>query len=232
MHSPRWTSKGARIITATVVAGIALVSMLLSGRAVLAAAVTIEGRTLVNSGYAVADVATSTNLIAFQVVETNHGASSLNGDLDIDAEVIHVLDLTSGHVRNLELAGGRPVVDGALVAFAVPEEDQGSTDLNSDGDMIDTVWHVYDARTGVTSNLGLAVSEWYLQVSDPLAFAIVWEAGQNATDLNADSDATDWVAHAYDAASRTTFNLAVAVEVGAADRFDAEDGIAAFFVDE
>jgi len=232
MLSPGWTLKCTRSTTVAVVVGVAFVSMLLSGGAIPAAAVTIEGHTIVNSGYAVADVATSANLIAFQVVETNQGASSLNGDLDIDDEVIHVLDLTSGHVHNLELAGGRPVVDGALVAFAVSEEDQGHTDLNSDGDMTDTVWHVYDARTGLTSNLGLAVSEWYLQVSDPLALAIVWEGGQDATDLNADSDATDWVAHTYDAASRTTINLAVAVEIGAADRFDAEDGIAAFFVDE
>jgi hypothetical protein len=50
---------------------------------------------------------------------------------------------------------------------------------------------VYDARTDVTSNLGLAVSEWCLQVSDPLALAIVWEAGQNATDLNGDGDFID-----------------------------------------
>jgi hypothetical protein len=40
------------------------------------------------------------------------------------------------------------------------------------------------------------------------------------------------VAHAYDAESRTMTNLALALEISAASRFDAEDGIAAFFVDE
>ncbi len=120
MHSLRWTSKGSRIFTAAVLAGVALVSVLLSGTAVLAATVTIEGRTLINTGYAVADVATSTNLIAFQVVETNHGASSLNGDLDIDDEVIHVLDLTSGHVRNLQLADGFESGDTSIWSNTVP----------------------------------------------------------------------------------------------------------------
>jgi hypothetical protein len=220
------------IVTAVFVAGLAVGSMLLSGGTAHAATVTVAGHTLSNTGYAVADVATSPDLVAFQVVEAKQGAQSLNGDFDIDDEVIHVLDTANGQVRNLGLAGGRPVVDGALVAFAVPEEDQGNTDLNGDGDRTDTVWHVYDARTGVTSNLGLAVSEWDLLVGDPLVLAIVWEAWQNATDLNGDGDATDWVAHVYDAENRTTSNLALAVEISAASRFDAEDGIAAFFVDE
>ena len=214
------------------VAGVTLGSMLLSGGTAHAAAVTVAGRTLSNTGYAVADVATSPDLVAFQVVEAKQGAQSLNGDFDIDDEVIHVLDTASGQVRNLGLAGGRPFVDGGLVAFAVLEEDQGNTDLNGDGDASDAVLHVYNARTGVTSNLGLAVSEWDLLVSDPLVLAIVSEAWQNATDLNGDADTNDWVAHAYNADSRTTSNLALAVEIGAANRFDAEAGIAAFFVDE
>ncbi|MDX2438468.1 MAG: hypothetical protein QNL88_15655 [Acidobacteriota bacterium] len=222
----------AVLLTLALVAVVALGSISPSAGTAHAAAVTVAGRTLSNTGYAVADVAASPALVAFQVIEAKQFAQSLNGDLDIDDDVIHVLDTATGHVRNLGLAGGRPVVDGALVAFAVPEEDQGRTDLNGDGDKTDTVLHVYNARTGVTSNLGLAVSEWDLRVGDPLVLAIVWEAGQNATDLNADGDATDWVAHAYDAEGRTTNNLALAVEVSAASRFDAEDGIAAFFVDE
>jgi len=220
------------IVTAVFVVGVALGSMLLAGGTAHAAAVTVAGRTLSNTGYAVADVATSPDLVAFQVVEAKQGAQSLNGDFDIDDEVIHVLDTASGQVRNLGLAGGGPVVDGALVAFAVPEEDQGNTDLNGDGDTTDAGLHVYDARTGVTSNLGLAVSKWDLLVSDPLVLAIVFEAWQNASDLNGDGDATDWVVHAYNADSRTTNNLALAVEISAASRFDAEDGVAAFFVDE
>ena len=229
MKSLAGAAVSSMLVLVTVVA---LGSISLSGGTAHAAEVTIVGRILTNTGYAVGDVATSPDLIAFQVIEAKQDAQNLNGDLDIDDEVIHVLDTAGGHVRNLGLAGGRPVVDGALVAFAVPEEDQGNTDLNGDGDRTDTVLHVYDARTGVTSNLGLAVSEWDLLVSDPLVLAIVWEAGQNATDLNADGDATDWVAHAYDADIGTTINLALAVEIGAASRFDAEDGIAAFFVDE
>ena len=218
--------------TLALVAVVALGAIPPSAGTAHVAAVTVAGRTLSNTGYAVADVAASPALIAFQVIEAKQFAQSLNGDLDIDDDVIHVLDTATGHIRNLGLAGGRPVVDGALVAFAVPEEDQGNTDLNGDGDKTDTVLHVYNARTGVTSNLGLAVSEWDLLVGDPLVLAIVSEAWQNASDLNADGDFTDWVAHAYDAESRTMTNLALALEISAASRFDAEDGIAAFFVDE
>ena len=218
--------------TLALVAVVALGSIPPSAGTAHVAAVTVAGRTLSNTGYAVADVAASPALVAFQVIEAKQFAQSLNGDLDIDDDVIHVLDTATGHIRNLGLAGGRPVVDGALVAFAVPEEDQGNTDLNGDGDKTDTVLHVYNARTGVTSNLRLAVSEWDLLVGDPLVLAIVSEAWQNASDLNADGDFTDWVAHAYDAESRTMTNLALALEISAASRFDAEDGIAAFFVDE
>jgi hypothetical protein len=186
----------------------------------------------VNSGFAVADVASGAELVAFQVIEASQGAQSLNGDGDAADEVIHVLDSLTGQVHNLAVAGGRPVVDGSLVAFAVPEDDQGNTDLNGDGDTLDTVWHVYDARTGTTSNLGCSVLEWDLMVGDPVALAVVSEAGQNGADLNSDGDASDWVVHVYDAVDQTTTNLALAVEAGAANRFDAEAGIAAFSVDE
>jgi hypothetical protein len=219
-------------LSGALVAGLALGSILLPGRTARAEGMKVVGRTLINTGYAIDNVATGVDLVAFQVIEVNQGAGSLNGDLDVDDKVIHVLDTVTGSVRNLGLAGGRPVVDGALVSFAVPEEDQGNTDLNGDGDSIDTVWHVYNARTGVTSNLGLAITEWYIQIGDPLVLATVWENWQGASDLNGDSDATDWVAHVYDADSGTTTNLALAVEVSAAGLFDAEDGVAAFFVDE
>jgi hypothetical protein len=212
--------------------GLALGSMLLLVETAGAKGLKVVSRTLINTGYAVDNVATGVNLVAFQVIEANQGAGSLNGDFDTDDKVIHVLDTVTGSVRNLGLAGGWPVVNGALVAFAVPEEDQSSADLNGDGDRIDSVWHVYNARTGVTSNLGLAITAWDIQVGDPLVLARVSESRQGASDLNSDGDATDWVAYVHDADSGTTTNLALAVDVDAASRFDCENGIAAFFVDE
>lgn len=211
---------------------LALGSMLLPVGTTSAAGMKVVGRTLINTGYAVEDVAAGTALVAFQVIEANQGATNLNGDLDVDDKVIHVLDTATGEVRNLGLAGGRPFVNGALVAFAVLEEDQGNSDLNGDGDRTDAVWHVYDARTGVTSNLGLAISQWDLHVGGSLVLATVSEEAQGDTDLNGDGDTADWVAHVWDADDQTTSNLALAVEISAASRFDVEDGVAAFFVDE
>ena len=40
--------------------------------------------------------------------------------------------------------------------FAVREPGVG--DLNGDGDMFDLVWHVYDAKEGTTTNLGIAAA--------------------------------------------------------------------------
>ena len=42
----------------------------------------------------------------------------------------------------------------SATVFAVREADVG--DLNSDGDMFDSVWHVYDAQEGTTTNLAMA----------------------------------------------------------------------------
>ena len=62
--------------------------------------------------------------------------------------------LTAG-VTNLGLATHQNQFDGDLLAFAIPESGQGNTDLNGDGDTLDSVVHVYDASSGTTTNLGL-----------------------------------------------------------------------------
>ena len=47
-------------------------------------------------------------------------------------------------------------VPASSTLFAVREADVG--DLNGDGDMWDSVWHLYDAKEGTTTNLGMAAA--------------------------------------------------------------------------
>ena len=47
-------------------------------------------------------------------------------------------------------------VPGPATVFAVREANVG--DLNGDGDTVDSVWHVYDAKEDTTTNLGMAAA--------------------------------------------------------------------------
>ena len=104
------------------------------------------------------------------------------------------------------------VTEGATV-FAVWE--RGVVDLNGDGDMFDAVWHVYDAKEGTTTNLGMAAasvcSDSFLPpplllcvpattpvVDKKISAVLVGEAEQGATDLNGDGDSSDTVVAVYD----------------------------------
>src|SRR5262249_33761891 len=94
----------------------------------------------------------------------------------------------SQHDLGLAL-GPSAVVGDVLIAFAVTEFMQGNADLNGDGDADDDVLFVYDARTGVATNTGLA-----LATSGPFTPAIglglvdfgVSECAQGGADLDGD----------------------------------------------
>ncbi len=113
---------------------------------------------------------------------------------------------------NLELAASQfdPIlVDGGLVAFLVSESRQNNTDLNGDGDTVDSVLHVFDAATGTTTNLGLAVSSFPpFDVDGDLVAFSVSESDQG--DLNGDGDTSDPVLHVFDAATGMTTNVELA----------------------
>jgi hypothetical protein len=86
-------------------------------------------------------------MFAFPVAESSQGNSDLNGDGDTSDVVLHIHDAASGTTTNLELAEDKsnyPRFSGRRVAFTVSETDQGNTDLNGDGDTLDTVVHVAD----------------------------------------------------------------------------------------
>ena len=151
----------------------------------------------------------SDGFVAFAVSESAQ-RSDLNADLDTNDFVLHLYDAAKGVVTNLGLdvlAIGAEIgsiqtlfeLEGDLLAFSVREREQGSNDLNGDGDMLDSVFHLFDASTGATTNLGLALSGDAIfrgfQIKGGLAVFSVQERAQGNTDLNADGDASDGVFH-------------------------------------
>src|SRR5688572_23241406 len=130
----------------------------------------------------------------------------------------------------LAFGNSRPASEAAqrgvspLSAFVVSEAAAG--DLNGDGDAIDEVWHVYDARDANVTNLGLAASvvcRSSFSTPDPvcaavapivdrnLAALIVGERSQGAADLNGDGDADDDVFYTYDGRTGATAIVPVAL---------------------
>lgn len=155
-------------------------------------------------------------LLLLGVSELDEGLRDLDGDGDTaDFDVAHVYDLETGSLTNLGLALGdlvtRNAVAEELAVFAVSEAAQGGTDLNGDGDTLDLVLHVYDRRTGLVTNLALAVVgfEAPLVADDFVAF-VVSEAGQGA-DLDGDGATDGQVLHVYDARTGQTHDVGLHV---------------------
>jgi len=95
-----------------------------------------------------------------------------------------------------------------LVAFAVPEFVQGAADLNGDGDALDSVLHVYDHRTGVVTNLGLATSNVQPAIAEGFVAFAVLEAAQGEEDLDGDGTILGSVLHVYDSRTLLAYNAA------------------------
>ena len=166
-------------------------------------------------------------LVAFLVDESAQGGRDLNGDGDAGDLVLHVFDARTGKTTNVALASGAFQLAGSLVAFRVPEGDQGERDLNGDGDAGDLVLHVLDARSGKTTNLGLASDAFQLDRSRVAFLASEYDQGES--DLNGDGDAADLVLHVFDARSGKTTNVGLAAF---GSDFRQEGSRIAFLVDE
>lgn len=144
------------------------------------------------------------NLLAISVNEFSQAQTDLNGDGDAYDDVMHVYDIANRTTINLGLQTRGYTPKGNLLAISVSEANQGGTDLNGDGDILDNVLHIYDANNGTTTNLGLA--GFTEEIDGHLAAIGVWEFAQGL-DLNGDGDASDNVLHVYDASTGTTINL-------------------------
>ena len=117
------------------------------------------------------------------------------------------LEYSFASTANIELASqSDPVQVGTLTFFEVSESKQGNMDLNGDGDTNDDVLHMFDAETGVTTNLGFAVLQQIRASDDFLVFS-VHECDQDNTDLNGDSDTGDEVLHVLNINTLTTTNV-------------------------
>lgn len=119
--------------------------------------------------------------------------------------------------------------EGDFFVFNVREEDQGGTDLNGDGDAMDRVFFVYDARTRVVRNTFLASGQpdYVTGFPEPgfgedFVVLPVNEAQQGDTDLNGDGDTEDFVLHVFEPGTG-----AVQVIPRAAERFVGPIGFAA-----
>jgi len=90
------------------------------------------------------------------------------------------------------------------------QSEEAATDLNGDGDSGDSVWHVYDARTGEITNLGLARAGLASGFAHGWAVLVVSEFHQGSIDLNGDGDALDGVYFAFDAEENELVPLGLA----------------------
>ena len=136
-------------------------------------------------------------IVAFLVSEPNQGVD-LNGDGDQqDRFVSHLFDRRTSAVTNLGLAcaGARFFPGRRYVSVLVDERDQGTGDLNGDGDQNDSVYHLFDTRDGSTINLGLAGlsagSASQLTYFGRRFAAIIVDENSEERDLNGDGDQFD-----------------------------------------
>lgn len=87
------------------------------------------------------------SVFTYQVREYDAGVD-LNGDGDQSDGILHLLDARSGVIENLGLSAAFSPLDnfgqfdGTRLFLQVGEQYQGNTDLNGDGDTLDTILHV------------------------------------------------------------------------------------------
>ncbi len=152
------------------------------------------------------------NLVAFVVRESSQGNQNLNGDSDINDNVLHLYDIADMTTSNLGRATTSFQLSGGVVAFAQPESGQGAADANGDGDVFDEVLHYFEAASSTMTSLSSAVEGFQLDAGH-LAFG-VREFRQAATDLNGDGDTADLVLHLHDVAAGSTVNLGTDATLG------------------
>lgn len=163
---------------------------------------------VVNTGLAIFDFSIDGARIACRVSENGQGVIDLNGDGDASDSVMHVFDTIAGLATNLGLHTTPLWFKNGLLAGAVRETSQGTTDLNGDGDVTDSIAFVHDASSGATTLLGVAIHpvSTSMIVGAGTAALLVSEYRQKK-DLNGDGDDDDLVLHIYTASTgelRTT----------------------------
>ena len=139
--------------------------------------------------------------ISFLVGEAQQGVD-LNGDGDLQDQVVHLFDPGGVGLVNLGLAAQFAALSRDRMVFFVDEWGQ-QTDLNGDGDLYDAVLHDLDLVSYNLRNLGLCGYVVGRSGDGWLPF----EVPENGTDLNGDGDGTDFVLHVQGIGAGTTQNL-------------------------
>ncbi len=152
--------------------------------------------------------------IYFPVAESME-EQDLNGDGDfLDLGVLH-FDPSSGAIQNVGVSYDHLGIYGhdSGLLFAVKESDEGASDLNGDGDLVDAVFHTYEATSGMVRNTGLTgrlfsnVTDTG-QVSDGLLLSV--REFDVTSDLNRDGDIFDNVLHWLPSTKVSPVNLGLA----------------------
>ena len=144
----------------------------------------------------------------FGVSERAQGFQDLNGDGDIDDDVLHVWDLATGVLQNLGVEARRVVATEEEVAF-LREEASAGADLNGDGDRADLVVHVWDSRDAAVQNVRWSALN-ILDARGPTVLFVTSEQ-EEGVDLNGDGDLEDFPLVYHDRASGYTASLGVIV---------------------
>jgi len=153
------------------------------------------------AGELVAAESFDNGIIAFYTYEGEVGVD-LNGDGDMEDDVIRYYNVSSGITTNTTAVGYEPAIGGNIIAF-LTDEFSVAEDLNNDMDMDDTVIRYYDIASGTTNNTGEAGYD--VAVDNGIITFTVSEGGFGE-DLNGDGDSIDRFVWYYNVLTGLTFS--------------------------
>lgn len=141
-------------------------------------------------------VATTPDSVVFQVSESQDG-QDLTNDGDTNDQVPFLYDVEGETTTNSKLEGSLVLgarnhqgrLPGPLVPFSTREALHGD-DLNGDGDMVDTIPHLFDTRDYEVHRLALPGT---LSVPNASTIPLLASEPDHGKDIDGDGDATDAV---------------------------------------
>mgnify|MGYP001191850645 CR=1 FL=1 len=155
---------------------------------------------VINLGVAVTSFKLGEQFLAFSLSESGQGAVDANGDGDATDQVLQAFELPSLRILSLGLATGTATfqLHGEWMAFVVVEANQGASDLNGDGDVLDIVLHLAKLRSGAVLNLRRALRSFRPFVLAPPFLGYCVNEGAQGVDENGDGDRLDDVMEVFD----------------------------------
>jgi len=159
-------------------------------------------------------VASSGDLIAVTMNESDNGGKDLNGNGASTDDVLVMYQPATRQRTVLGVAGRDPAfLNGKL--YFLQSEAASRKDLNADGDGRDVVLTVYDPATKQIESLGMESDAGFKAEGDYL-LARTSEAAQGNKDLNGDGDTGDEVAQLYQTGARKWTNTTLECSFDAA----------------